>query len=76
MQEYGIRITLPPSSTMTKAHLLGEDWESFRWYSSEKARDHAFEEMQRQPYNYRKGDIVQQVLEKVERPRPNVSPAR
>ncbi len=69
MQEYGIRITIPSNSTMTKAHLLGKDWESFRWYSSEEARDRAFEQMQEQPYNYRKGDTIQQILEKVERPK-------
>jgi uncharacterized protein YbaA (DUF1428 family) len=67
MQQYGIRITIPSSSTMTKDHLLGKDWESFRWYSSKEARDHAYEDMMSQPYNYRQGDTIQQVLEKVER---------
>ena len=52
---------------MTKDHLLGKDWESFRWYNSEEARDRAYADMMRQPYNYRQGDTIQQVLEKVER---------
>ena len=67
MKQYGIRITIPANSTMTKPHLLGENWESFRWYSSEAERDRAFEEMRSQPYNYRQGDTIQQILEKVER---------
>ncbi len=67
MHQYGIRITIPASSTMSKAHLLGKDWASYRWYSSEEARDRAFEEMRSQPYNYRQGDTIQQILEKVER---------
>lgn len=66
-KEYGIRITLPADSSLRFPHLLGEKWESYRWFSSETARDHAFEDMQRQPSNYRKGDRIKPVLEKVER---------
>ena len=67
MKNYGIRITLPEDSTMLKSHLLGSDWEYFRWFSSTEERDHAYEDMQRQPENYRKGDDIQQILNKVER---------
>lgn len=52
---------------MTKDHLLGKDWEGYRWFNSEAERDRAYEEMRQQPYNYRKGDTIQQILEKVER---------
>ena len=66
-KRYGIRITLPEGSTLLMDHLLGKDWEAYRWYDSAEARDVAFEDMLRQPGNYRQGDIVQQVLHKVER---------
>ncbi len=67
MKKYGIRITLPENSTLLKSHLLGENWEYFRWYNTPEERDAAFEDMQRQPGNYRKGDTIQQILNKVER---------
>jgi len=66
-KNYGIRITLPESSTLLKSHLLGENWESFRWYKTPEERDAAYEDMQRQPSNYRQGDTIQQILNKVER---------
>ncbi|MGF1642072.1 MAG: hypothetical protein ACFCUJ_00400 [Thiotrichales bacterium] len=65
-QRFGIRITLPPTSTLLKEHLLGPNWESFRWFETREARDRAYEEMRQQPYNYRKGDTIQQILNKVE----------
>ncbi len=67
MKQFGIRITIPDDSTMAKDHLLGKDWESYRWYSSAAARDHAYEEMMSQPFNYREGDTIQQILHKIER---------
>jgi hypothetical protein len=67
MKRYGIRVTLPEESTMRAPHLLGPDWESFRWFDTEVARDNALAEMARELPNYRKGDRVAQVLERVER---------
>ena len=67
MKQYGIRITLPEASTMTMAHLLGKNWEAFRWFDTPEERDRNYREMQRQPRNYRIGDNIQQILEKVER---------
>ncbi|HID83335.1 MAG TPA: hypothetical protein EYH06_09010 [Chromatiales bacterium] len=67
MKQYGIRITLPEDSTMAMAHLLGDNWEAFRWFDTAEERDRNFKEMQRQPYNYRIGDNIQQILNKVER---------
>ena len=40
MKRFGIRITLPEGDPMGKSHLLGEDWESFRWYETEEQREH------------------------------------
>ena len=67
MKRYGIRITLPADSTLGAPHLLGPGWESFRWYDNEAARERALADMARELPNYRKGDRVAQVLERVER---------
>lgn len=67
MKRYGIRITLPSGDTMSAPHLLGDDWESFRWYDTPAERDAALADMQRQLPNYRQGDRISQTLEKVER---------
>lgn len=67
MKQYGIRITLPEDSTLTMAHLLGKNWETFRWFDTTEERDQNFREMRRQPGNYRIGDTIQQILKKVER---------
>ena len=67
MKEYGIKITIPDESTMCMAHLLGNNWEGYRWFDTPEQRDHIYQEMQRQPANYRIGDTIQQILEKVER---------
>lgn len=67
MRRYGIRITLPEGSTMAASHLLGPDWETFRWYDTEAARERALADMARALRNYRRGDRLDQVLERVER---------
>ena len=67
MKRYGIRINLPEESTLRAPHLLGPDWETFRWFDSEAARERALADMARDLPNYRRGDRVAQVLERVER---------
>ncbi len=67
MKHYGIRITVPNDSTWRAPHLLGERWESYRWYETSEDRDRAFDEMSRPLSNYRRGDVPRQVLERVER---------
>jgi len=66
MKRYGIRVTLPEGDTMRAPHLLGDAFESYRWFDSPEKRDAAYETMAKQLYNYRRGDVVTQVLEKVE----------
>ena len=66
MERYGIRITLPSGDTMSAPHLLGPDFEAFRWYETREARDEAFEAMQRPPGYYRSGDVPAQVLSKID----------
>jgi len=52
---------------LSAAHLLGSDFEAFRWYETREARDDAFEAMQHSPGYYRRGDAPSQVLSKVDR---------
>lgn len=67
MKKFGIRVTLPAGDCMQASHLLGENWEGFRWFDSERERDLAYQQMQRQPGYYRYGDVPTQQLEKVSR---------
>lgn len=64
---YGIRIRLEEGSTLAMAHLLGEDFEAYRWYETAEARDRALAEMQRHLPNYRDSDRVRERYERVER---------
>ena len=66
MDRFGIRITLLPGDTMSATHLLGPDFEAFRWYGSREERDEAFDAMRRHPGYYRSGDTPTQVLSKVD----------
>ena len=67
MKKYGVRITLTEGNPLGLPHLLGENWESFRWYDTEAERDDALTEMDRLLPNCRRGDHPAQVLTKVER---------
>ncbi len=62
---YGIRITLPPDDSMSLGHLLGKNWESFRWFENQALRDRIFDQMKSQPGNYREGDRVTIELGKI-----------
>ncbi|MDZ7841609.1 MAG: hypothetical protein U5R46_12475 [Gammaproteobacteria bacterium] len=67
MKKYGIRITLTEDNPMRAAHLLGEDWEAYRWYDDPGTRDEALENMRTRLPNYRLGDVPSQIVEPVER---------
>ena len=67
MKEYGIKISLPEDDPMRAPHLLGPDWEGFRWYPTEQERDEAFEDMNEDLSWYRRGDRPSQIVQKVER---------
>lgn len=66
MKKYGIRVCLPGGDTMAATHLLGDNWETFRWYDTADQRDVAYTEMLRQPPYYRQGDSPTVILEKIE----------
>lgn len=67
MKRFGIRFTLPPDDPMRAPHLLGPDWETFRWYETAEERDRALEQLQTPFPYYRRGDRPSQVLSKIER---------
>lgn len=67
MKKYGIRITLTDDNPMRAAHLLGTDWEAFRWYEDPETRDRAMESIGARLPNYRPGDAPSQIVEAVER---------
>lgn len=55
-KQYGIRITMPENDPMAMPHLLGSEWESYRWYASPEERDRALEDMVREHQFSRRGD--------------------
>ncbi len=66
VKRFGIRFTLPPGDTRAAPHLLGGNWQAFRWYDSEAERDRAYEELTRPLEYYRRGDNLSQIVTKVE----------
>jgi hypothetical protein len=66
MKRYGIRITLPPGDTLRAAHLLGGNWEAYRWFETQKARDNVLADMQSHLAYNRRGDSPTQILEKID----------
>lgn len=65
-KRFGIRVRLPEGDPMAAPHLLG-DWVGERWYASAGERDIAFNITVRQLAYYRRGDVISQIVEKVER---------
>ncbi len=63
---YGIRVQMPKDDPLAAPHLLGDEWTGHRWFKSAEQRDHAFQEMARQPANYRKGDKPSISLTKID----------
>ncbi len=64
---FGIRVSMPADDPMAMPHLLGDNWQSERWYASEDDRDRAMAKMEKQPPYYRKGDTPSVILEKISR---------
>lgn len=64
-RRFGIRVTLPAHDTMRK--VLGDDYERLHWYSSERERDRAYDNMATRHGYYRDTDSPTQVLEKIVR---------
>lgn len=60
-------MTLPADDPMRAPHLLGPDWEAFRWYDTLAERDAALEALQREGIYYRRGDLQSLALSPVNR---------
>jgi len=67
MKKFGIRFTLPAGDPLRSPHLLGEDWEAYRWYETIEERDNALMELNHEHVYSRRGDVPSYVLSKVER---------
>ncbi len=65
-KRFGIRVTLPADDPMRAPHLLG-DWKSERWYATQEERDRAYDDATKQLGYYRRGDVVSQIVEKIDR---------
>jgi len=66
-KRFGIRCTLPPDDPMSAPHLLGPNWEAYRWYDTEQERDQAIEDFGREHLYSRRGDIPSVIYAKVSR---------
>lgn len=66
-KRFGIRCTLPPDDPMTAPHLLGPDWEAFRWFDTEAERDAFLADYSREHLYSRPGDTPSVIYAKVER---------
>lgn len=66
-KRFGIRCTLPPDDPMTAAHLLGKDWEAYRWYESRHERDDALQAFSREHVYSRRGDKPSVIYTAVDR---------
>lgn len=64
---FGIRCTLPPDDPMAAAHLLGPNWEAYRWYDSANERDAALEDFSREHLYSRRGDKPSVIYTRVDR---------
>lgn len=60
-------MTLPANDPMRAPHLLGADWEAFRWYDTPAERDAAFVMLQREGIYYRRGDLQSLSLSPIDR---------
>ncbi|MGA9851427.1 MAG: hypothetical protein WBR15_00615 [Gammaproteobacteria bacterium] len=66
-KRYGIHCTLLPDDPMSAPHLLGPDWEAFRWYDTEQERDTDYVNYSREHIYSRRGDKPSVIYTKVER---------
>ena len=65
-KDFGISVKMPENDPMSAPHLLGDDWNSTRWFESAAERDAALVEMKNHPRYYRIGDAPSIILEKID----------
>lgn len=64
-KRFGIRCSLSPDDPMSAPHLLGPDWEAYRWYDSEQQRDSDYEQYSREHIYSRRGDRPSVIYTKI-----------
>ncbi|MDN3517662.1 hypothetical protein QWY84_08580 [Aquisalimonas lutea] len=64
---FGIRLTLPEGDPRRAEHLLGPDWEAYRWYATREERDRAMADMRGQHPYYQRGERPSVLCEPVDR---------
>lgn len=67
MKRFGIHLTLPKGDPLALPHLLGPNWEAFRWYDTPAERDRALEELGREHLFSRRGDVPSLHANKIDR---------
>ncbi|MGD8378375.1 MAG: hypothetical protein PVI37_02945 [Gammaproteobacteria bacterium] len=67
MKRFGIRCTLPPDDPMAQPHLLGADWEQYRWFETADERDRFLEQYRKEHVYSRRGDVPSVIYTRVER---------
>lgn len=66
---YGIRMVLADNDPLSA--VLGDEWQTERWYATESERDRALEDMRQQHRYSRRGDRPTLRYSKVDSPKPN-----
>ncbi len=66
-KKYGVKITMPEDDPMRSEHLLGPDWSAERWFETAAERDAWIEEQHHEHLYSRRGDVVSELFEKIER---------
>jgi hypothetical protein len=66
-RRFGLHCTLPADDPMAAAHLLGPDWEAYRWFASAEERDAALADLSREHLYSRRGDKPSVIYTKVDR---------
>jgi len=70
-KQYGLRIRNPKDDPLNAPHLLGpEGFVTELWFDSESERDRHYEINTRPLPYYRQGDVVTDIVEKIEREQP------
>lgn len=62
-RKFGIKVSLPDGDTL--GSLLGDAWEKVHWYTTERERDRAYDNMLKRHGYYRNSDTPTQVLIKI-----------
>lgn len=66
-KRFGIRMTLPEDDPRRGEHLLGPDWEAYRWFATAEERDRRLADMRQQHPYYQRGERPSVRCEAVDR---------